>query len=129
MKLLTKKLESKIPALYSTEETSTEEKIIVCKFFSIVGSWTWYVVEGARQENGDFLFYGLVDGIEKEWGYFTLKELESVRWHGIPSVERDLYFNAVKVRECRELKPQAHSRHYVDPAQVEVKSKLEERQF
>ena len=129
MKLLTKQLKSKMPALYSTEEIPTEEKIIICKFFSIVGGWTWYVIEGGRQENDDYLFYGLVDGIEKEWGYFTLRELESVRFHGIPSVERDLYFDAVKVGECRELRPQAHSRHYVDPAQVAVESKSTGRQF
>jgi len=123
MKLLTKELQSKIPALYSTEETPTEEKIIICKFFSLKGSWTWYVVEGERQEDGDFLFFGLVDGLEREWGYFTLRELESVRFHGIPGIERDLYFDAVKVSECRELRPQEHSRHYVDPAQVQGKGR------
>ena len=113
MKLLTKELQSKIPALYSTEETPTEEKVIVCKFFSLMGGWTWYVVEGEKQEDGNYLFFGLVDGLEREWGYFSLEELESVRFHGIQGIERDLYFDAVKIGECSELKPQQHSRHYV----------------
>ena len=49
MKLLTKEIEQKIPALYSTEEIETKDKTIVCKFFAIGSGWTWYVVEGERQ--------------------------------------------------------------------------------
>lgn len=118
MKLLTKELEQTIPALYSTEEIETKDKTIVCKFFAIGSSWTWYVVEGGRQKDGDYLFFGLVNGIEKEWGYFTLSELLSVKWHGIPGIERDLHFIPVKVGDCTELNHKQKSRHYVDPAQV-----------
>lgn len=50
MKLLTKAIERKIPALYSTEEVETQDKTIVCKFFALGSGWTWYVVEGERQE-------------------------------------------------------------------------------
>lgn len=103
MKLLTKAIERRIPALYSTEEIETQDKIIICKFFVLGSGWTWYVVEGERQEDGDYLFFGLVHGHEKEWGYFSLGELESIRLHGIPGVERDLYFNPVSVSECSEL--------------------------
>ena len=36
-------------------------------------------------------FFGFVDGLEREWGYFSLSELESVRGgFGLP-VERDMY--------------------------------------
>jgi len=118
MKLLTKEIERTIPALYSTEEVETQDKTIVCKFFAIGSGWTWYVVEGERQEDGDYLFFGLVNGIEKEWGYFTLHEFESIKWHGIPGIERDLHFNPIKVGDCSELEPQQNSRHYVDPAKV-----------
>jgi len=108
MKLLTKEIEQKIPALYSTEEIETQDKTIVCKFFALGSGWTWYVVEGERQEDGDYLFFGLVDGFEKEWGYFTLGELLSVKWHGIPGIERDLFFEPVTVGACNELNPQYH---------------------
>jgi hypothetical protein len=84
MTLLTKDIEKKIPTLYCTEEIATQDKTIVCKFFALGSGWTWYVIEGERQENGDYLFFGLVNGLEKEWGYFTLHELESIKWHGIP---------------------------------------------
>jgi len=103
MKLLTKTIERKIPALYSTEEVKTIDKTIVCKFFALGSGWTWYVVEGERQEDGDYLFFGLVHGHEREWGYFSLRELSSVQWHGIPGIERDLHFDPVTVGECSEL--------------------------
>lgn len=118
MKLLTKAIERKIPALYSTEKVETLAKTIICKFFALGSGWTWYVVEGERQEDGDYLFFGLVNGFVKEWGYFTLHELKSIKWHGIPGIERDLRFDPVTVRECSELNPRSYSRHYVDPAQV-----------
>jgi hypothetical protein len=103
MKLLTKAIEKTIPDLYSTEEIEENNKLIVCKYFALGTGWTWYVTEGRRQENGEYLFYGLVCGHEREWGYFTLSELLKVKFHGIPGIERDLYFTPVTVGECREI--------------------------
>lgn len=122
MKLLTKELERKIPALYSTEEVPEEEKMIVCKFFAIGSGWTWYVTEGERQRN-DYIFYGLVVGHEKEWGYFSLRELQSIGWHGIPGIERDLHFDPVKVGECRELNKNPYKSHSI--AHITIKPELE----
>lgn len=121
MKLLTKAIERQIPALYSTEEVPTQDKTIICKFFALASSWSWYVVEGKRQEDGDYLFYGLVDGFEREWGYFALSELESIKWHGIPGIERDVHFEPVTVANCSELNTKPHSSHYVDPAQITMR--------
>ena len=43
-------------------------------------------------EDGDFRFFGYVIGLEEEWGYFVLSELESARGPlGLP-IERGLYF-------------------------------------
>ena len=96
MKLLTKELEKKLPALYSTEEVEIGEKEIVCKFFTPDSSWTWYAVEYDPEEG---VFFGLVDGHEKEWGYFTLADLESIRGGlGLP-VERDMYFTPKKYKD------------------------------
>ena len=98
MKLLTEALKKKIPALYSSSEQEGERKF-VCKFFDPMGSWTWYVLEGSNRGNGDgdWLFYGLVDGFEKEWGYFTLSELESVKGPLGLGIERDIYFEDEEV--------------------------------
>lgn len=49
----------------------------------------------------DYLFFGLVHGFEKEWGYFSLKELESVTGpHGL-KIERDLYFEPTKIKDIK----------------------------
>jgi len=89
MKLLTKAIEKKLPKLYS-QENEKNPKIIV-KFFHPMSSYTWYAYEGERQENGDWLFFGLVDGHEKELGYFTLEQLEEIKVMGL-GVERDKWF-------------------------------------
>ena len=100
MKLLTKEIIKRLPKLYSTENVPRPEKICVCKFFTPWTYWTWYVVEGSRQEDGDWLFFGLVEGDETEWGYFLLSGLESIRGHLLIggrkskdylTIERDLH--------------------------------------
>jgi len=91
MKLLTEEIKKKIPALYTSQEQEGPQKF-VCKFFDPCGSWTWYVMEGEEKGSGDWLFYGLVDGHEKEWGYFWLSELESVKGPLGIGIERDIFF-------------------------------------
>ena len=49
---------------------------IIAKFTN--GQWNWYIIGGDKLDNGDYLLYGLVDGMEKELGKFTLKEIQSV---------------------------------------------------
>ena len=91
MQLLTKELRGKIPPLYSQDKNP--DPLIICKFFTPDSSWTWYVIEF----DGKDTFFGLVDGFEKELGYFSLSELESIRGKlGLP-VERDLYFKPCKL--------------------------------
>jgi len=93
MKLITQEIEQSIPALYSTENVPTEEKVAAVKFFTPDAQWSWFAVEGEKQEDGDWLFFGYVVGHESEWGYFTLAQLLDVRGAlGLP-IERDLYFD------------------------------------
>ena len=103
MKLLTAELRAQIPPLYSQEHLKLEEKTIHAKFFFPAGNWTWFVTEG-EEEDGDFRMFGYVIGFEKEWGYFSLNELETIDIKGL-RVERDLYFQPghfkeVMAREC-----------------------------
>lgn len=89
MKLLTAELRASLPPLYSQEHVT--DPVVHCKFFTPDSNWTWYVTEGS-EAGGDFLFFGFVSGLEDEWGYFVLSELEGVRGpFGLP-IERDLYF-------------------------------------
>jgi hypothetical protein len=87
--LLPPELLATLPPLYSTE--NTPDPIVVVKFFVPWGSWTWYATEG-QAEDDDVRFFGLVDGHEKELGYFVLSELMSVRGPGGLTIERDLHF-------------------------------------
>lgn len=102
MKLLTKEIRDKLPALYA-QDGKGGEAIVHVKFFAPDFSWTWYVLEGSPvlDDDGneiDFEFFGLVDGFEKELGYFRLSELESFRGKlGLP-MERDLHFTAKPIK-------------------------------
>lgn len=92
MKLITKDIENKLEKhpLYSTD--GQKEKEVIVKFFNPYGGGRWYVCEGEKQENGDWLFFGLVELIEKEWGYFTLSELQSIKTPFGLGIERDKGF-------------------------------------
>lgn len=88
MNLLPDDVRSVLPKRY--EQESSRNPIVYAKFFFPAGSWTWFVTEG-EQEGDDFLFFGYVIGHEREWGYFSLRELQSINIRGL-TVERDLYF-------------------------------------
>ena len=87
MKMMTKELERKLPALYSQEEN--DDPLVLVHYFVPWGSWDWY---GYEYDPKRRLFFGLVKGIETELGYFSLDELESVRGPLGMRIERDLYF-------------------------------------
>jgi len=89
MKLLTDELRDRLPALYSQEAES--EPVVYAKFFLPGTGWTWYVTEGGVEGN-DFLFFGFVVGLDSEFGYFLLSELEEARNSLGIGVERDLAF-------------------------------------
>jgi hypothetical protein len=94
MVLLTKEILKKLPPLYSQEEKGLDA-IAIVKFFTPDSGWTWY----ATEFDGEDTFFGLVEGIEKELGYFRLSELKSIRGTlGLP-IERDLYFKPKTLKE------------------------------
>jgi hypothetical protein len=89
MELLPADLRYALPPLYSQERN--KDPILYIKFFTPDSSWTWYVTEG-QEEEGDFIFFGYVIGLEEEWGYFSLSELMAARGPLNLPIERDLYF-------------------------------------
>ena len=91
----------KLPELYSGEEKGLDALALV-KFFTPDSSWSWF----ASEFDGEDILFGLVVGLEVEFGYFSLKELQSVRgpW-GLP-IERDLYYRPATLKEL-----QAYERH------------------
>jgi len=97
-KLLTAEARKRLPLIGATEGQG-EEAVAQVKFFSPYNGWRWY----ATEFDGKDTFFGLVEGWESEWGYFSLSELEAATFRGIvPAVERDLGFQPQKVSELKE---------------------------
>lgn len=97
MRLMTIELRKRIPKLYSSENLGADT-VIQAKFFTPDSSWTWYVTEF----DGEDTFFGIVHGHEIEMGYFSLSELESIKGPLGLSIERDLYFTPVKLRDFKK---------------------------
>ena len=102
MNLLTKQIIQKLPALYSQDQV--EDPLCVLKYFTPDGGWSWFILEGSKQEEGDWLFFSKVispicpDG---ELGYVTLSQLKEIRGSlGLP-IERDLYWKEKPLSECK----------------------------
>lgn len=102
MKLLTKKIKKELLPLGTFENTGTEDVPVKLKFFDPYGSWTWYAIEGEEQEDGDWLFFGYVDGDFPELGYFTLSQLESLKMLGRNRIERDMYYEEQTLQEIMD---------------------------
>ena len=90
--LLTKEIKAKLPKLYTNDGKPAHEVPIIVKFFTPDSNWSWFISEGEEQPDGDWLFFGMVHGFEKELGYFSLNELQQVRGaFGLP-IERDRFY-------------------------------------
>jgi hypothetical protein len=99
MRLLTKEITNKFQRTGS-QEGKGNEAVVIAKFFDPCGSWTWY----ATEYDGDDTFFGLVDGFELEWGYFSLHELATVRGRLGLCMERDMHFGHPMIKDVRGLK-------------------------
>ncbi len=93
--LMPAELKASIPALYSQEEV--KDPIVRAKYFTPWSNWTWYVLE----YDGEDLCFGLVDGFERELGYFSLSELSAIRGPRGLRIERDLYFDMTPLSTVR----------------------------
>jgi Protein of unknown function (DUF2958) len=94
--LLDDPLRASLPPIYSQE--AEVDPIVHAKFFLPGTHWTWYVTEGEPKED-DFLFFGFVIGLDSEFGYFLLSELESARTPLGLRVECDLTFTAGRLTD------------------------------
>ena len=97
MTLLTKQIREDLPKLYANDGKSEPETMVVVKYFTPDSHWTWY----ATEFDGVDTFFGLVDGMEQELGYFSLQELEAARGPLGLLVERDMSFRPTPLSEVR----------------------------
>jgi hypothetical protein len=98
MKLLTKELLAKLPAI-GTQDGKGDDAIAYVKFFNPLGNWRWYAMEYDPENR---IFFGLVFGHEIEYGEFSLDELESVKLPLGMGIERDLSFKPRTIGEVRK---------------------------
>ncbi|MYE42016.1 MAG: DUF2958 domain-containing protein, partial [Chloroflexi bacterium] len=98
--LMTQKLADTIPAIYANEKVSDYDTVLAhAKLFSPFSNWTWYITE-LDPETGQC--FGLVEGFERELGYFDLTELaETTVFGDVPAVERDLYWQPRTLGEIK----------------------------
>ena len=98
MKLFTKEILKKIPALYSQEahENPEKEMVFYVKLFTPDSNWTWFIAEYDPEKE---IAWGYVMGLENEYGTIDIKELKEVRGpFGLP-IERDISFDPIKEKE------------------------------
>ncbi len=96
MELLPEEVRASLPKLYAQDGTTNP--IVHVKYFTPDSNWTWYATEGEADES-DFRFFGYVIGLEREWGYFLLSDLQNTKGIlGLP-IERDLYFKPAPIKE------------------------------
>ena len=101
--LMTEENWKSLPPLYSQEKKANGEAIVYVKFFCPWNQWTWYITEGRREEK---LLFGYVVGLENEYGYVSLEELESVTGPGGLRIERDRHFTPCPLNAISALKGQ-----------------------
>ena len=97
MKLLTQANLKALPAQGSTIGQGMDA-VAQVKFFTPWTNWTWYATEYDPETR---MFFGLVDGLEEELGYFSLDELESISGPFGLKIERDRHFQRVTLKETR----------------------------
>jgi hypothetical protein len=98
MKMLTKAILNKLPSLQA-QDGKGDAAVAYVKFFSIRSDHRWFATEYDPETE---TFFGLVtNNGQAEWGYFLLSELTSMRWAGVPVVERDLHFTPTAIGEIR----------------------------
>ena len=96
MKLMTKELEARFAVVGSQQDE--EDPLVIAKFFDPCGSWTWFAYEYNPQER---TFFGLVHGFEKEFGSFSLDELQSIRGLLGIGIERDIHFTERRISDIK----------------------------
>lgn len=99
MELIPEELLNKIPDLYETERSINP--ICHIKLFTPDSIFTWYIIEISKEDK--YTCYGYVIGFESELGYFSLKELKTIKGSLGLRVERDISFSPTALGIIKKL--------------------------
>lgn len=102
MKLLTKKLERSLPKPFELEGVPRGDLKIYAHFFNPMGEGDWFVLAGEHIEN-DFNFYGLQILDEFSIGFFSLRELESLKLPFGEKIRKSESFKIITLSELKEV--------------------------
>jgi hypothetical protein len=93
MQLLTNELRQALPPLGAGDDDDSATALVM--FHSHDTHWKWF----ASEFDGDDIFFGVVDGFEVEYGYFSLSELAAYRGRYGAPIERDPSFTPKRLQE------------------------------
>jgi|APEBP8051072433_1049376.scaffolds.fasta_scaffold03481_4 Protein of unknown function (DUF2958). len=96
--LLPKYVRDCLPTIDAVSDLAIDELTAQVKFFYPDFSWTWYGIAW----DGEDIFFGLVDGVEAEFGNFSLRELLATRGKFGCAIERDRFFTPQPVKPIYE---------------------------
>lgn len=98
MKLLTKEIEGRLPAI-GAQDGLGDRAIAHAKFFNPVGDGVWFALEYDPAER---VFFGWAEVFRGcgELGYFSLDELESIEVGLGLGIERDIHFGQKTLAEA-----------------------------
>lgn len=130
--LMTDEMLERVPELYAQEDVSLADKQVHAAYIiPFRSNWTWYMTEYDR-ESGDA--FGLVLGIEPEWGYFNLEELKELNAQRLiledfPKTFRELKdTELVKQMDEQELQSVFNGElSFEEETEIEVPKEVEER--
>ena len=98
--LMTDEMLKRVPRLYEQEDISLGDKEVHAAYIiPFKSNWTWYMTEYDR-ESGDA--FGLVLGIEPEWGYFNLEELKELKAQRLMLEDFPKTFKELKESELKK---------------------------
>ena len=98
--LMTDEMLERVPKLYDQEHTNLgDTQVHAAYIIPFRSNWTWYMTEYDR-ETGDA--FGLVLGIEPEWGYFNIHELEELNAQRLILEDFPKTFRELKDRELKK---------------------------
>jgi len=109
--LLTRDLEQTLPPIKSGDNVAR------VKYFTPWSNWTWYAAEASAElgdgsevplsdprarDRVDVMFWGMVFGHAKEYGYWRLSDLAEIRGPMGMMIERDLHFHPTPLEQCQD---------------------------
>ena len=97
MKLMTKELLKQFKHIWRQEWE--KDPIVVAKFFNPCGAGTWYAIDYEEKEGMFFGYVSIFWDHCDEWGCFSLKELESLKFPWGLGIERDIHFTPARFSE------------------------------